>query len=133
MLKDAHVMVTYSISDIEKAKHFYSEILGLEVTSLGENMLSLNVKGSTVAMYLKKNHTPATYTILNFTVDDVKKTMNELKEKGVEFIHYKPEEISEVSPDKMKIDDDGMADFGGSFKIAFFNDPAGNNLAILQM
>lgn len=132
MLKKAPVMVTFSADNLEKAKKFYSEVLGLTVSSDIPGMLMLHVEGSSVGIYEKSKHKPATYTVLNFTVTDVKKAMNELKKKGVVFIHYKPSEVSEKDPASFTIDEDGMADFG-QFKIAFFNDPAGNNLSIMQM
>jgi catechol 2,3-dioxygenase-like lactoylglutathione lyase family enzyme len=124
MLKDAPVRITFSIGDMPKAKWFYSEVLGLEVDdSMG--MLALKLPGGTqVAMYVKKDHKPANFTLLNFTVDDLDKAMAELQGKGVTFEHYD-------LPDT-KTDEHGVVDYG-MMRIAFFNDPAGNNHGILEM
>lgn len=126
MLKDAPVMVTISVDDLTKAKQFYTTALGLEVDDTNmPGMLLLKVKGAdSVALYEKKNHQPATYTVLNFTVNNLEEAMKELEAKGVKFERYDLPDI--------KTDERGIADYG-MMKIAFFNDPAGNNHAVMQM
>ena len=123
MLKNVPVTVTFSVDDLTKAQQFYSDTLGLEVDNSIQGMLEVKLPDNKVLLYGKKNHKPATYTILNFTVNDLKKTMEELKEKGVTFEHYD-------LPD-CKTDENGVVDYG-VMEIAFFNDPAGNNHAVLQ-
>ena len=124
MLSDAPVMISFSVDDMKKAKQFYHEALGLEVDdSMGMLELKLRVGGK-VMLYEKDTHKPASYTLINFQVDDLAAAMKEMKGRGVKFEHY--------DSDDMKTDSEGVNDFG-MMKIAFFNDPAGNNHAVLQM
>jgi predicted enzyme related to lactoylglutathione lyase len=112
----------FSVNDIEQAKKFYSEILGLNVSEM-HGMLELHIEGgSNILVYPKPNHTPATYTILNFPVDDIEKTADELKGRGVRFLQYEGE---------LKTDEKGIFRGGGPL-IAWFEDPAGNILSILE-
>lgn len=109
----------FSVDDIPKAKQFYSETLGLEVSE--ENgMLHLHIAGDRdTLVYPKDDHTPATYTILNFPVDDIEAAVDELTARGVRF-------------DKNEwVDDKGINRHGGPL-IAWFTDPAGNVLSVLQ-
>ena len=111
----------FSVDDIPKAKEFYGETLGLNVTE-EHGMLHLNlVGGASVLVYPKPNHTPATYTILNFPVADIDKAVDELGARGVAFERYPG----------MDIDAKGVFRGGGPL-IAWFTDPAGNTLSVLQ-
>ena len=112
----------FSVKDLESAKRFYGEVLGVEVevTPAG---LELKI-GNGVLVYPKENHEPATYTILNFPVDDIDEAVADLKKKGVKF---------ELYP--------GMTDHEGIARgiasgqgpdIAWFKDPAGNILSVLR-
>jgi len=123
MFKDTQAFSGFSVDDIPKAKAFYSQTLGLNVVE--ENgMLQLHIAGGhPVLIYPKPNHTPATYTMLNFPVDDVDKAVDELTRKGVKFQHYD-------MPD-LKTDEKGIARGEGP-NIAWFTDPAGNILSILE-
>lgn len=123
MFKDTKAFSGFSVDDIPKAKAFYSQTLGLNVVE--ENgMLQLHIAGGTpVLIYPKPNHTPATYTMLNFPVDDVDKAVDELTRKGVKFEHYD-------MPD-LKTDEKGIARGEGP-TIAWFTDPAGNILSVLE-
>lgn len=132
MLKNAPVTTTFSVNSMSEAKIFFSETLGIDTDESIPGMLTLKLSGGNVMLYEMKNHKPASYTLLNFAVDDIEKAMDELKAKGVKFIKYKPSEIAEKNTDNLKVNENGLADFG-DFKIAFFNDPAGNNHAIMQM
>ncbi len=126
MLKDVPLMVSFTVDDLDKAKEFYAEVLGLTVV---QEMGVLQIKpkdGKMIMIYPKPNHKPATYTLLNFTVDDLAQTMSEMKAKGVVFEQY------DLPEQNLKTDVNGVADYG-MMKIAFFNDPAGNNHAVLQM
>jgi len=125
MLDSAPAMITISVDDIGKAKHFYKNVLGLAIDDSTPGMLQLKlVRGTELWLYAKNDHTPATYTVLNFTVDDLDYTMTEMRKNGVTFELYD-------LPDT-KTDANGVVDYG-VMKIAFFNDPAGNNHAVLQM
>src|SRR5438309_11782703 len=90
MLKDSMAFSSFSVDDLEKAKQFYSETLGLPGTE--EEMGVLNIKlatGGGVMIYPKgEGHSPATFTVLNFPVEDIDKTVDELTQKGVKFEQY---------------------------------------------
>ena len=121
MFKHTKAFSGFSVNDLEKAKHFYGEILGLEVS---ENMgLELHIEGgNNILIYPKPNHTPATFTILNFPVTDIEKAVKELKDKGITFESYEA---------PIKTDEDGIFRGGGPL-IAWFTDPAGNILSVLE-
>ncbi|MFF8233619.1 VOC family protein [Streptomyces caelestis] len=111
----------FSVNDIDAAKKFYGDTLGLRVSE--ENgMLILHIAGDRdILVYPKQEHTPATYTILNFPVDDIEAAVDELSRRGVRFERY----------DHLKTDDKGIFRGGGPL-IAWFTDPAGNVLSVLQ-
>jgi catechol 2,3-dioxygenase-like lactoylglutathione lyase family enzyme len=111
----------FSVDDIEAAKDFYGNVLGLEVTE--ENgMLGLQIAGgSPILVYPKDDHEPATFTILNFPVDDIDKAADELAARGVSLVRYEGFEQDEKGI---------MRDQGPP--IGWFLDPAGNVLSILQ-
>jgi predicted enzyme related to lactoylglutathione lyase len=124
MLKVNATFSSFSVDDLEKAKKFYSDILGLKVDE-DEMGLYLNVvDGARVFVYRKDDHQPATFTILNFDVNDIDAAVEELKSQGVVFEHYAG-----------MTDDDGIArglenDSGPN--IAWFKDPAGNTMSVLE-
>ena len=122
MLKDSKAFSGFSVDDIAKAKAFYGERLGLKVSELN-GMLTLHLAGDTaVLIYPKPNHTAATFTILNFPVDDIEKAVDQLSKAGVCFERYEG---------NMKTDAKGIFRGGGPL-IAWFKDPAGNILSVLQ-
>ena len=117
---------SYSVDDIEAARAFYGENLGLDVADAPMGMLELGVQGGKhVLVYPKPNHQPATYTVLNFVVDDISSTVDALTAAGVAFEQYDFPE--------MKTDARGIAtdNFGGP-QMAWFKDPAGNIVAVMQ-
>jgi catechol 2,3-dioxygenase-like lactoylglutathione lyase family enzyme len=123
MLKDSKAFSGFSVNDIPKAKRFYGETLGLEVSE-SDGVLTLRLAGgASVLIYPKPNHTPATFTILNFPVDSVDKAVDELTKRGVRFEIYN-------QPD-LKTDKRGIHRDGGP-TIAWFQDPAGNILSVLE-
>jgi predicted enzyme related to lactoylglutathione lyase len=128
MFKNTKAFSSFSVNDITKAKNFYGDILGIDVKSLpmgDEGLLELHIAGGIpVMVYPKPNHMPATYTVLNFPVDDVEKAVDELTAKGVKFEHYDMPEL--------KTDAKGIARGGGGPDIAWFTDPAGNILSVLK-
>ena len=121
MLRDSHAFSGFSTNDIPKAKAFYGETLGLEVTE--ENgMLTLHLAGGgRVLIYPKENHEPASFTVLNFPVDDIDGAVDELAKAGVQFERY----------EGAGQDDRGIARAYPP-PIAWFKDPAGNVLAVLK-
>ena len=124
MLKDTKAFSGFSANDIPKAKQFYQDILGLDVTE-SNGMLTLKfTNGAQVIIYPKPNHTPATFTVLNFPVDNVEKTVDELTTKGVKFEHY--------DMPQLKTDEKGIVRGHGGPTIAWFTDPAGNILSVLE-
>jgi predicted enzyme related to lactoylglutathione lyase len=121
MLKDSHAYAGFSANDINVAKEFYSTTLGLDVSE--ENgMLTLDLAGGArVLIYPKDNHQAATYTVLNFPVDDIDATVDELTSRGVAFERYEG-----MNQDARGV----MRDFGPP--IAWFTDPAGNILSVVE-
>jgi catechol 2,3-dioxygenase-like lactoylglutathione lyase family enzyme len=121
MFRDSHAFSGFSSDDIPKAKAFYAQTLGLEVTE--ENgMLTLHlVGGGAVLIYPKPNHEPASFTVLNFPVPDIEQAVDGLTEVGIQFERYEGS-----SQDERGI----MREFGPP--IAWFKDPAGNVLSVLQ-
>ena len=120
--KNTKAFSSFSVNDLEEAKKFYGQILGLEVSE-SEEGLNLQIKGGNdVFIYPKPDHTPATFTVLNFVVDDVDKAVDELAKMGIRFQIYDEGEL--------KTDRRGV--FQGKPKIAWFRDPAGNFLSILE-
>jgi len=121
MFADTKAFSGFAVDDLEKAKEFYGGTLGLKV-SAEHGLLHLHIAGGTdILAYPKPDHTPASFTILNFQVDDIDKAVDQLRERGVRFESY-PE---------METDDKGIFRAGGPY-IAWFTDPAGNILSVLQ-
>jgi catechol 2,3-dioxygenase-like lactoylglutathione lyase family enzyme len=111
----------FAVDDVEKAREFYGETLGLK-TSEEYGLLTLHLAGDRPTLvYPKPDFTPATYTILNFPVDDIDKAVDELAARGVSFERY----------DEFDQDENGIARGEGPY-IAWFKDPAGNVLSVLQ-
>jgi catechol 2,3-dioxygenase-like lactoylglutathione lyase family enzyme len=124
MFKDSKAFSSFSADDLEKAKAFYHQVLGLEVAEMN-GMLELHLaSGARVLIYPKPNHTPATFTVLNFPVADVEQAVDELTGRGVRFELYDEEEF--------KTDERGIARGEGP-AIAWFKDPAGNILSVLEV
>jgi catechol 2,3-dioxygenase-like lactoylglutathione lyase family enzyme len=124
MLADSKAFSGFAVDDLEKARQFYGETLGLKTSVLDEEngVLSLHLAGDRdTLIYLKPDFTPATYTILNFPVEDVDKAVDELSARGVRFEKY----------DGFDQDEKGIARGPGP-TIAWFKDPAGNILSVLE-
>ncbi|TFD22799.1 MULTISPECIES: VOC family protein [Cryobacterium] len=114
----------FAVTDLDAARTFYAETLGLEVTVEEMGMLNIALPGGApVIVYPKPDFVPATYTILNFAVVNLNATVDELTERGVEFLRY----------DGFEQNDKGIAaGTGAGPDIAWFTDPAGNILSVLQ-
>jgi len=111
----------FAVDDLQAAQKFYGETLGLN-TSEQYGLLTLHLAGGRdTLVYPKSDHVPATYTILNFQVDDIDAAVDELVSRGVQFERY----------EGMGQDDKGINRAGGPY-IAWFKDPAGNILSVLQ-
>jgi catechol 2,3-dioxygenase-like lactoylglutathione lyase family enzyme len=126
MLKDSPAYSGFSVDDIPAAKAFYGDTLGLDVTD-EHGMLGLKLAtGATVLVYPKPDHVPAAFTVLNFPVKDVEAAVDQLIAAGVPMEHYDMGE-------GMKTDAKGImagGDYGPT--IAWFTDPAGNILSVLE-
>src|SRR5919201_1154990 len=90
MLQTNNAFSSFSVNDLQKAKEFYGQTLGLKVSE-SEMGLEIHPGDTDVFIYPKPNHAPATFTVLNFLVDDVEKTVDELKKNGVQFEKYEGE------------------------------------------
>ncbi|MGN7823532.1 VOC family protein [Chitinophaga sp. 22536] len=124
MLKHSGAFSSFSVNDLQQAKQFYQDKVGLEVSETPEG-LELQVNGgSKIFLYPKPDHEPATFTVLNFIVDNVDDAVEQLTQKGIRFQHYE----GEIGTDEKGIFRDkerGMA-------IAWFTDPSGNILSVLH-
>jgi catechol 2,3-dioxygenase-like lactoylglutathione lyase family enzyme len=123
MLADAKATSGFAVPDTDEAKRFYGETLGLKVSVLDEEngVMALNLTGGDVFLYRKPDFAPATYTILNFEVDDVDSAVDDLTSRGVSFERYEGFEQDEKAIAR-----------GPGPSIAWFKDPAGNILSVLQ-
>jgi catechol 2,3-dioxygenase-like lactoylglutathione lyase family enzyme len=124
MFSDTKAFSGFAVDDLDKAKEFYGETLGINVEILDDanGLLALHHPGDRdTFVYLKADHEPANYTILNFSVDDVEAAVDGLVERGVEFERY----------DGFDQDEKGIARGNGP-DIAWFKDPAGNILAVIK-
>jgi predicted enzyme related to lactoylglutathione lyase len=121
MFRQSRAFSGFSTNDIERARKFYADTLGVDVSD-DNGMLSLHLAGGgNVLIYPKPNHEPATFTVLNFPVKNIDETVDKLTNAGVQFERY----------DGMKQDQRGiMRDQGPP--IAWFKDPAGNILSVLE-
>ncbi len=123
MLGDSKAFSGFSANDIPKAKEFYGQTLGLKVSE-SNGLLTLHfASGNNVLIYPKPNHTPAAFTVLNFPVEDVDQAVDELTKRGVSFEIY---DLPNIKTDKKGI----MR--GNGPTIAWFKDPAGNILSVLE-
>ena len=121
MFENTKAYSGFSVDDIDRARQFYEGTLGLKVTE--ENgMLGLHVSGGgDILVYPKPDHTPATFTILNFPVEDIDRAVDDLTGNGIEMVRY----------EGMNQDDKGIMRNEGP-PIAWFLDPAGNVLSVLE-
>jgi catechol 2,3-dioxygenase-like lactoylglutathione lyase family enzyme len=118
---DTKAFSGFAVDDVQKARRFYGETLGLR-TSEEHGLLTLEIAGDRATLvYPKPDHTPADYTILNFPVQDIEAAVDELTARGVRFERY----------EDFEQDERGIFRGGGPL-IAWFKDPAGNVLAVLQ-
>jgi len=123
IFKDAKCFSSFSVNNLDKAKEFYGQTLGLKVSQMEEG-LELNLAGGTsLFLYPKPNHTPASFTVLNFPVKDIEEAVEELTTLGIKLEKYN-------QPD-LKTDERGIMK-GPGMQIAWFKDPAGNILSVIE-
>lgn len=128
MLENSKAFSAFSVDDIPKAKQFYHDVLGLTVAERDMGIIELRIESNTpIIIYPKPDHRPASFTILNFPVADIVKTVDQLIEKGVTFEQYDGD---------LKTDEKGICwgpdnDQEGP-NIAWFKDPAGNILSVIE-
>jgi predicted enzyme related to lactoylglutathione lyase len=125
MLTDSHAFSGFSSNDIAKAQEFYATTLGLKVTEANGLLTLQFANGARTIIYPKTDHEPATFTVLNFPVDDIDAAVAELTAAGVRFERY----------EGMPQDDSGIMRHSATQpgpSIAWFKDPAGNILSVLQ-
>lgn len=124
MFKHTKAFSGFSVNDLQKAKTFYSEVLGLEVTDNPMGLIELHIEGcSDIIVYPKPDHTPATFTILNFPVKNIDEAVDELIKKGITFEQYEG---------AIKTDEKGICRNPQGPNIAWFKDPAGNILSVIE-
>jgi predicted enzyme related to lactoylglutathione lyase len=123
MFTDTQAFSGFAVDDIERARTFYGETLGIKVTEEMESILTLHIAGDRPTLiYAKPDFEPATYTILNFPVDDIDAAVDGLTARGIEMLRY----------DDFEQDEKGIVRAaGGGPDIAWFTDPAGNVLSVL--
>jgi catechol 2,3-dioxygenase-like lactoylglutathione lyase family enzyme len=123
MFKDTRAFSGFSVNDLQRAKEFYGQTLGLDVSE-ANGLLQLHLAGGmTILVYPKDNHTPATFTILNFPVVNIEQAVDALARKGVRFESYNEGDL---------VTDEKGISRGGGPNIAWFKDPAGNILSVLE-
>lgn len=121
MFKNTQAFSSFSVNNIAQAKQFYSQVLEIEVAeSMG--LLELHIAGGIpILIYPKENHIPATHTVLNFPVDNIEQAVDSLTQRGIQFEHY-------TAP---PTDEKGIFRIEG-IKQAWFKDPAGNILSVIE-
>lgn len=123
MLSNSKSFSSFAVNNLAKAKEFYSQTLGLKVSRGTMGTLSLQTGGAQpIIIYPKADHIPATFTVLNFYVDDIEETVEQLAGRGVQFEHYEGD---------LQTDDQGIFRGDGRL-IAWFKDPAGNILSVIE-
>ena len=124
MFRHTKAFSGFAVDDLARAKQFYGDTLGLEVSE-DDGLLTLHIAGGRPTLiYPRPGHTPAEYTFLNFPVDDIEEAVDALAERGVEFERYEGTDL--------ETDEKGVFRGGGPL-IAWFKDPAGNVLSVLQL
>jgi catechol 2,3-dioxygenase-like lactoylglutathione lyase family enzyme len=123
MFKDSRAFSSFSVKDVKRAREFYGSALGLDLKELPEGLELAIAGGGRVFLYPKPSHQPATYTVLNFPVPSIEEAVRALEKKGVRFEHY--------DLPGMKTDERGIFR-GGPAPMAWFSDPDGNILSVME-
>lgn len=124
MFANSKAFSSFSVNDLQKAKTFYQQILGLEVTDNPMGLIELRLPGENkILVYPKPDHVPATFTVLNFPVKNLDQIVDELAGKGVKFEQY---------GGQIQTDEKGVSRDNGGPTIAWFKDPAGNIFSLIE-
>ena len=124
MLSESAAFSSFSVNDLQGAKTFYQDILGLKVSDNPMGLIELHLHaGSKIIVYPKPDHVPATFTVLNFPVKNIDEKVDELISKGVSFEQY---------GGQIKTDEKGISRNNGGPTIAWFKDPAGNIFSLIE-
>ena len=126
MFKDTKAFCSFSVDDLQKAKDFYGQILEMEVSeSYGGRLLEIHIDDRMkILKYPKPNHIPSIYTMLNFPVENLEQTIDDLTKRGISFEIYKE--------GNTKTDEKGISLGDEGPRVAWFKDPAGNVLSVLE-
>jgi extradiol dioxygenase family protein len=122
MFAKSRAFSSYSVNDLARARAFYGEVLEQRVSEEMGNLAIHLTGGGEVFLYAKPDHTAASFTVLNFPVDDIEKAVTELTRRGCRFEQYPA----------LKTDSRGISGEPGGHRIAWFKDPAGNILSVVQ-
>jgi len=125
MFKNTQAFSSFSVDDLRKAKEFYGRTLGLDVAEVPEGLELRIAGGARVFIYLSDDYTPPEHTVLNFPVDDIEVAIDELARKGVRMEHY---DLPGIKTDEMGV----FRGKSGPKAIAWFKDPAGHILSVVQ-
>ncbi|CAL66539.1 VOC family protein [Christiangramia forsetii] len=123
MLTNSKAFTTYSTNNIDRSKEFYNNILGIKAKKNKMGLLELELKNCQVLIYLKEDHKPADFTVLNFIVHNIEEEVSLLTKKGIQFETYENE---------LKTDSRGIHKGDVGPVIAWFKDPAGNILSLIE-
>lgn len=124
MLQNAASFSSFSVDDLETAKTFYQDVLGITVKDNPMGLLELHLQpGHEIAVYPKKDHTPASFTVLNFKVDNLKEAVEQLKSRGVAFETY---------TGAVATDENNISRQPGGPAMAWFKDPSGNIFSVME-
>lgn len=123
MVVTRRTFASFSVNDLDAARTFYGETLGMGVSAVGEHgpLWLHGPDGRETMIYLKRDHAPASFTVFNLSVDRIDEVVDELSSRGVRFLRY----------DGFETDERGIY-HGAGHDIAWFSDPAGNNLSVVQ-
>jgi len=124
IFKPGKAFSSFSVNDLQRANEFYAQTLGVAVSETPEGLKLHLGGGLSVFIYPKPNHEPATFTVLNFLVDDIDEAVEQLSKRGIRFEQY--------DQGDMKTDQKGIARGQHGPNIAWFKDPAGNILSVLE-
>ena len=124
MLKESKAFSSFSVDDLQKAKSFYGELLQIHVADNPMGLIELHFgEDHKTLIYPKSDHQPATFTVLNFPVENIDETVDELTGKGIVFEQY----------EYLHTDEKGISRNPEGPKVAWFKDPAGNILSVIEM
>lgn len=125
MFRETKAFSSFSVDDLREAKQFYGEVLGLDVAEVPEGLVLHIASGAQVFIYPSDNYTAPKHTVLNFPVDDIEEAVAELTKRGVRMEHY---DMPDIKTDERGI----FRSNTGPRAIAWFKDPAGHVLSVLQ-